>query len=114
MFAVVSSDDRMPVFVKEGYVGFWPCEPDNILGWALLHSKQGEVVTEAALRGSMVGWDNPAARAAIQMGSPVPARGDSSSAGCFVRLNATIIENQCFGRQVLSSLPALLLRIEAY
>ena len=72
MFAVVSSDDRMPVFVKKVYVGFWPCEPDNILGWALLHSKQGEVVTEAALRGSMVGWDNPAARAAIQWEVPFP------------------------------------------
>jgi hypothetical protein len=27
MFAVVSSDDQSPVFVKQGYVGFWPARP---------------------------------------------------------------------------------------
>jgi hypothetical protein len=78
MFAVVSSDDRMPVFVKEGYVGFWPCGPDKYYGWALLHSKQGEVVTEAALRGSMVGWGNPAARPAVQWKEPGLERADNT------------------------------------
>jgi len=71
MFAVISGDDRMPVFVKEGYVGFWPCGPDKYYGWAVLHSNQGDVVTEAALRGSMFGWSDPTARAAVQwQGTP--------------------------------------------
>jgi hypothetical protein len=70
MFAVVSSDDRMPVFVKEGYVGFWPCEVTQQLAWARMHFIQGEVVTEAALRGSMIGWGNPAARPAVDWKEP--------------------------------------------
>jgi hypothetical protein len=66
MFAVVSSDDRMPVFVKQGKVGLWPCQPDRQLAWARMHVIQGAAITEAALRGSMVGWDNPEARRAVQ------------------------------------------------
>jgi hypothetical protein len=65
MFAVVSSDDQMPVFVKQGCVGYWPCTEDKYLAWGLMHANQGEEVTESALRGSMIGWDNPAAKRAV-------------------------------------------------
>jgi hypothetical protein len=70
MFAVVSSDDQSPVFVKQGYVGFWSCKDDHRLAWAHMHLAQGEAVTKAALRGSMVGWDNPGARLAVDWKEP--------------------------------------------
>jgi len=36
------------------------------MAWAHMHLDQGEVVTLAALRGSMAGWDDPAAQPAIK------------------------------------------------
>jgi hypothetical protein len=70
MFAVVSSDDHSSVFVKQGYVGFWICKDDQQVQWAYMHLAQGEAVTEAALRGSMVGWDSPIARRAVEWTGP--------------------------------------------
>jgi predicted transcriptional regulator len=70
MFAVVSSDDQSPVFVKQGYVGFWSCKEDHQVAWAHMHLAQGEAVTKAALRGSMLGWDNPGARLAVEWKEP--------------------------------------------
>jgi hypothetical protein len=66
MFAVVDDIEHTAVFVKQGAVGYWPCQTDQQLAWARMHFTQGPAVTEAALRGSMMGWDNPAAQPAVQ------------------------------------------------
>jgi ASCH domain len=66
MFAVVDDLEHTAVFVKQGVVGFWPCQTDRQVAWAHMHVAQGPAVTEAALRGSMVGWNNPAAQPAVQ------------------------------------------------
>jgi hypothetical protein len=103
MFAVVSSDDHSPVFVKQGYVGFWICKDDHQVAWAHMHLAQGEVVTEAALRGSMVGWDNPAARPAVDWKEPksvVAAKPES-------RLPKEILKRALSIRQPLSELMLL-------
>jgi ASCH domain len=98
MFAVVSSDDRSPVFVKQGYVGFWSCKEDQQVGWAHMHLAQGEAVTEAALRGSMVGWDNPAARLAVQWKEPRSLVADKSE----IRFPKEILKRALSIRQPLS------------
>ena len=56
--------------MKEGHVGFWPCKVTQQLAWAQMHVIQGEVVTEAALRASMIGWGDPRARPAVDWNGP--------------------------------------------
>jgi hypothetical protein len=70
MFAVVDDLEHAPVFVKQGSVGFWPCKANDHVAWAHMHLAQGAVVTEAALRASMIGWGNPAAQPAINWKGP--------------------------------------------
>jgi len=72
MFAVVNDVDKTPVFVKHGVVGFWPCTPENRPTWARMHHAQGAEVTMAAKAGSVLGWDVPAAAAAVVAARATP------------------------------------------
>jgi hypothetical protein len=66
MFAVISVADETAVFVKQGHVGFWPCKAQQIEAWLRMHQTQEAAVTEAALAGSMFGWDTPGAKLAAE------------------------------------------------
>ena len=61
MFAVVNNVDKAKIFVKRGEVGFWPCREEDQATWAKMHDAQGAEVTQAALCGSIFGWDTPIA-----------------------------------------------------
>jgi hypothetical protein len=69
MFAVIHNVDQTAVFVKQGEVGFWPCQVQQMDAWTRMYSSQGEAVTEAALAGSMLGWEIPGAQLAVGAGA---------------------------------------------
>jgi hypothetical protein len=72
MFAVVNDVEKTAVFVKLGEVGFWPCKPEHEPTWSRMHHAQGEAVTAAAKAGSILGWNVPAARAAVEAARATP------------------------------------------
>jgi len=65
IYAVKHPTTQALVWVKRGEVGFWPADAiaADIGAW---NEKQGitPAQAEAALTGSMFGWDAPGARAA--------------------------------------------------
>jgi len=65
MFAVINRLDDTPIFVMQGEVGYWPCDPKDMDTWAAMHQKQGDGVTESAYGASICGWDAPIAKAAL-------------------------------------------------
>ena len=57
VFAVESPTGQR-VFVQAGTLGYFQAEPET---WAALHALQSPQMTNAALAGSLFGWDCPAA-----------------------------------------------------
>jgi hypothetical protein len=72
MFAVVNDDEKTPVFVKFGVVGFWDVPETRLFAWAQMHAAQGAALTASATAGALFGWDVPGAQlAALSAIDPV-------------------------------------------
>lgn len=57
-------ESQKPVLVRYGESGYWTDSPDAVMAADFLVTCQTTAVTEAALAGSMFGWDCPGAAAA--------------------------------------------------
>jgi hypothetical protein len=71
LFGCVHPTTHKPSFVKLGESGYTPSTGAHTRNCIMLMiAEQGPIVTEAALAGSIFGWDIPAAQPAVKYATP--------------------------------------------